>query len=71
MARRKTTEELIKELKLFNHHESAQRMQELHDASVQKPQRQDSLKDQLQWLIAVANREGCYDAADLLQRLSQ
>lgn len=36
----------------------------------QQPQRQDSTEDQLRSLIAVANRLGCYDAADAIaQRL--
>ena len=33
-----------------------------------KPQRQDSLYDQLKDLIPLANQEGCYDAADFLRR---
>jgi hypothetical protein len=33
----------------------------------QLPQRQDSLTDQLRDLIPVANRWGCYDAADFLR----
>jgi hypothetical protein len=33
-----------------------------------KPQRQDAVLDQLRDLIPVANREGCYDAADFLRR---
>jgi hypothetical protein len=33
----------------------------------QLPQRQDSLMDQLRDLIPVANRRGCYDAADFLR----
>lgn len=69
MARRKTTEELIKELRVFNHHESAQRMQELLDETKQKPQRQDSLDAQLRDLAALGNKHGMYDAADLVQRL--
>jgi hypothetical protein len=34
------------------------------EPSAQKPQRQDSLTDQLRDLVHVANREGMYDAAD-------
>jgi hypothetical protein len=34
----------------------------------ERPQRQDSLNDQLEDLVAVANRLGMYDAADYLQR---
>jgi hypothetical protein len=33
-----------------------------------KTQRQDALIDQLRDMAAVANREGCYDAADFLRR---
>jgi hypothetical protein len=33
-----------------------------------KPQRQDDLASQLRDLIPVAEREGCYDAADFLRR---
>ena len=36
----------------------------------QLPQRQDSVHDQLLDLIAVANRLGMYDAADLLREIS-
>jgi hypothetical protein len=32
-----------------------------------KPQRQDSLYDQLKDLIPLANKEGCYDAADYIR----
>ena len=34
-----------------------------------RPQRQDSLRDQLQDLQAVANRLGMYDAADYLRNV--
>ena len=37
----------------------------------ERPQRQDSLSDQLEDLIAVANRLGMYDASDYLQRLAK
>jgi hypothetical protein len=33
-----------------------------------KPQRQDDLASQLRDLIPIAEREGCYDAADFLKR---
>jgi hypothetical protein len=33
-----------------------------------KPQRQDDLASQLRDLIPIAEREGCYDAADWLKR---
>jgi hypothetical protein len=35
----------------------------------QQPQRQDALNNQLRDLIFVANRLGCYDAADYLKRV--
>ena len=34
----------------------------------QQPQRQDSLDDQLRDVIVLANRAGCYDAADVIRR---
>lgn len=34
----------------------------------QQPQRQDSLWAQLHDVIALANRAGCYDAADMISR---
>lgn len=34
----------------------------------QQPQRQDSLDDQLRDVKAMANRMGCYDAADWIER---
>jgi len=40
-----------------------------HDPEEQKPQRQDSLDDQLHDLYRIANREGCYDAADLINKI--
>jgi hypothetical protein len=36
--------------------------------TMQQPQRQDSLDAQLRDVIALANRAGCYDAADLISR---
>ena len=33
-----------------------------------KPQRQDSLTDQLRDVVMAANQMGCYDAADFLQK---
>jgi len=33
-----------------------------------KPQDQRSVTDQLRTLVVIANREGLYDAADLIQR---
>lgn len=40
----------------------------LHQSIAQQPQRQDSLDDQLRDVIELANRAGCYDAADLISR---
>lgn len=37
----------------------------------QQPQRQDSLVEQLRTLHIVANRIGCYDAADFLKHLCE
>ena len=36
-----------------------------------KPQRQDSLYAQLKDLIPLAQKEGCYDAADYLRRITE
>lgn len=43
-------------------------LQDLCSRFEQLPQRQDSLDDQLRDVIALANRAGCYDAADLIRR---
>ena len=37
---RRTIEELVAELRLFNHHEAAARLQELHSAAVKLIERQ-------------------------------
>lgn len=34
-----------------------------------QPQRQDSTNEQLVTMIMVANRLGCYDAADMIRKL--
>jgi hypothetical protein len=36
-------------------------------SSEQLPQRQDSLHDQLKTVYGLANKAGCYDAADFLR----
>jgi hypothetical protein len=36
--------------------------------SEQLPQRQDSLTDQMEEVMRLANRAGCYDAADWIGR---
>jgi len=73
VSKRKSDTELLRELGLYNHHESARRflqlMEENERLTVQKPQRQDALNDQLRDLAVIANREGMYDAADLITRL--
>ena len=51
--------------------EHAKALEDLIKVSVKspsQPQRQDSVLDQLRDMVSVANREGCYDAADFLRR---
>lgn len=46
------------------------RMYEYLENMKQRPQRQDATADQLMDLVAVANRLGCYDAADVIRKLA-
>jgi hypothetical protein len=39
------------------------------DKLLQQPQRQDALNNQLRDLVVVANKMGCYDAADYITSL--
>lgn len=47
------------------------RQKEIINSVPQQPQRQDGLRDQLETVAAMANRIGCYDAADYLLDLMQ
>jgi hypothetical protein len=73
MAKRKTDEELLQELGLYNHLESARRFLQLMEENARlkerKPQRQDALNDQLRDLVVLANHNGMYDAADFITSL--
>ena len=44
-------------------------MQEVYKNLTQQHQRQDSTSDQLWDIYALANKAGCYDAADLIMNI--
>ena len=44
-------------------------MQKVLDGLANQPQRQDSLNEQLETMIPLANKMGCYDAADFMRKI--